>query len=250
MMDKAKQLLLDVWDFIKVVVIAVFFAMIIRGYLVEPYRIPSGSMMPTLLIGDFLFVNKMAYNTKIPFTDNYIRQAAPKRGDIVVFKQANSDLPGSFFGFGPTYLIKRVVALPGDKVAYINKKLYVNNQIPKVQQQEDYVYETAYGHTIHAQEWVQETAGFKHNILLTPSATGQNVASQVVPEGRYVVMGDNRDNSKDARYWSYPRWGYVKQEDLMGRAEIVVFSLLGFDLKLDRFFKFLAPEYIAEESVE
>ena len=247
-MNPLKKLALDIWDFIKVVVIAVALAAIIRGYLVEPYRIPSGSMMPTLLVGDFLFVNKMAYNTKVPFTDTYLRQSAPKRGDIVVFKQANSELPGSFFGFGPTYLIKRVVALPGDKVAYINKKLYVNNAIPQLEKIDDYTYETTYGHTIKAERWVQQTAGFKHDILLTPAAIGQNVAAQTVPEGRYVVMGDNRDNSKDARYWQYPRWGFVSQEDLMGRAEVVLFSLKGFNLNWHRFFKWLEPERTEQEN--
>lgn len=213
-------------DFMKTMAIAGFVAFFcIRGFIFEPFKIPSGSMMPTLLVGDFLFVSKYAYGNRLPLTDWFFWEKEPVRGDIVVFKSKETDLPGSFFGLGDTLFIKRLVAVPGDKIAYdgLNKVLLVNGQ-PAVQSAVGTFTEGApYNRTVELKNETLE--GVSHSILLDPNVEGVDVAETTVPEGMYVVMGDNRDNSRDARFWKWPQWGFVPKADLMGRAEFIFLSL-------------------------
>jgi signal peptidase I len=182
----------------------VFIVFLLRSFLAEPFRIPSASMMPTLLIGDFLLVNKFTYGIRLPIINKKIIEIdEPKRGDIVVFR----------FPKDPTVdYIKRVVGVPGDKITYYDKRLYINqkmvNQVPLGAYQGVGQGQDMTG-SIHLEE---NLAGVEHSILIrseAPAAEG----SYVVPPGNYFVMGDNRDNSNDSRYW-----GTVPEENLVGKA--------------------------------
>ncbi|MCP5155178.1 MAG: signal peptidase I [Ectothiorhodospiraceae bacterium] len=178
--------------------------LVLRSFLVEPFRIPSGSMMPTLLIGDFILVNKFEYGIRLPILDfKLIELGAPERGDVVVFRSPED--PSVPF-------IKRVVGLPGDEIAYYRKTLYVNGAAVEQRPVGEY---TASGSAsgMNGATLLREVLGaHPHDILVQPgmpSAEGK----MVVPEGNYFVMGDNRDNSRDSRYW-----GTVPDELLIGRA--------------------------------
>ncbi len=182
----------------------VFIVFLLRSFLAEPFRIPSASMMPTLLIGDFLLVNKFAYGIRLPvINEKIIRIDEPKRGDIVVFR----------FPKDPTVdYIKRVVGIPGDKVAYYNKKLSINDVA--VDQVSLGIYQgVGQGQDMTGSEQLEENlAGVEHTILIRQDAPTME-GSYVIPPGNYFVMGDNRDNSNDSRYW-----GTVPEENLVGKA--------------------------------
>jgi signal peptidase I len=182
----------------------VLIVLILRSFLFEPFRIPSGSMMPTLLIGDFILVNKFSYGVRLPVLNNkVIEMGEPERGDIVVFR----------FPKQPTVdYIKRVIGLPGDRIAYFDKKLYVNGQ-PVAQTSFGRYQGVGQGMTMTGAEHLQEDlTGVKHSILISPGvSTVEDVF--VVPPGQYFVMGDNRDNSNDSRYW-----GTVPEGNLVGKA--------------------------------
>lgn len=185
----------------------VLIVLILRSFLVEPFRIPSGSMMPTLLIGDFILVNKFTYGIRIPvINQKIIPISSPERGDIVVFrypKQPEIDY------------IKRVIGLPGDKVEYKNKQVYINNQA--IAQTSIGTYQgVGQGDTMTGVNHVMEDLiTVKHEILISPNKRTIET-SYVVPTGHYFVMGDNRDNSNDSRYW-----GTVPDENLVGKAFFV-----------------------------
>ena len=182
----------------------VFIVFLLRSFMAEPFRIPSGSMMPTLLIGDFLLVNKFTYGIRIPIINQKIIEInEPQRGDIVVFR----------FPKDPTVdYIKRVIGLPGDKVSYYDKKLYINNV--QINQTLLGSYQgVGQGQDMTGSAQIEEElTGVDHNILIrngAPTVEG----TYVIPSGNYFVMGDNRDNSNDSRYW-----GTVPEENLVGKA--------------------------------
>lgn len=213
------------WSFIKTLGIAAFIAFFcIRGFIFEPFKIPSSSMMPTLLIGDYLIVSKFAYGNRLPLTDFFFWEREPKRGDIIVFKRDGSGLPGSFFGLGKTLFIKRLVGVPGDKIAYRDQTLFINDKVVTANPVGKYDLRLPDGNHIQADLKDENLLGVQHKILRDPSQPGPEVAESVVPEGMYVMMGDNRDNSRDSRYWEWPSWGFVKKADLMGRAEFIFWS--------------------------
>lgn len=215
----------QVWDLFKTLAIAGFLAFFcIRGFVFEPFKIPSGSMMPNLLVGDFLFVSKYAYGNRLPMTDYFFWQREPERGDIVVFKMKDSGLPGSFFGFGETLFIKRLVGLPGDTLEYRNKTLFINGQAQVQENIGTYTFETHDGRDVTAALLEEQLGGVRHTILQDPATPGQDVPAMEIPEGQYVVIGDNRDNSRDARYWEWPQWGLIPRADIMGRAEFIWWS--------------------------
>lgn len=182
----------------------IFIVLLLRSFLVEPFRIPSGSMMPTLLIGDFILVNKYAYGVRLPVINKkIIPMGEPKRGDIVVFR----------FPQDPSIdYIKRVIGLPGDRITYIDKKLAVNGS--PVQQTPLATYlGQGKGSTMTGAELLSEDLqGIKHDILVVEGHLSRE-GEFVVPPDHYFVMGDNRDNSNDSRYW-----GTVPEENLVGRA--------------------------------
>ena len=190
-------------------VLLIVFAL--RSFVVEPFRIPSGSMLPTLQIGDFILVNKYKYGIRLPIVDNKVLElGTPDRGDVMVFK---------FPGDRGVNFIKRVVGLPGDTVTYYEKKLYVNGKEVEQEAIGTYVIETnasRKNETTHLNETFdgEDT----HSILIDEGRWASNMEFQV-PEGNYFVMGDNRDYSNDSRFW-----GFVPDENVIGKAFFIWFS--------------------------
>jgi signal peptidase I len=182
----------------------ILIVLVVRSFLVEPFRIPSGSMMPTLLVGDFILVNKFNYGIRLPVL-NYkiIANDQPQRGDIVVFRYPENP---------KIDYIKRVVGVPGDHVAYYNKILYINGN--KAEQQPVGVYQGTGGGSVMtgASESIEDLTGINHHILVMSGRPDMNFEF-IVPENEYFVMGDNRDNSRDSRFW-----GTVPDRNLVGKA--------------------------------
>jgi signal peptidase I len=180
--------------------------LILRSFIIEPFRIPSGSMYPTLQIGDFIAVNKFAYGVKLPVLQTTIIPIdEPERGDVVVFKYPQDP---------DVDYIKRVVGLPGDEIAYIGRTLFINGK-PVRQQPEGEYYGSGSGTIMNGAAVVKETfpEGHEHQILLDMNKSSQDVAPMVVPEGHYFMVGDNRDHSNDSRFW-----GVVPAKNLKGKA--------------------------------
>jgi len=181
--------------------------LLLRSFLIEPFRIPSGSMMPTLLVGDFILVNKYAYGIRLPVLNEKVYPVgAPQRGDVVVFRYPRN--PGVDY-------IKRVVGVPGDHIVYRDKTLFINGKkIPQIPA--GTFIGKGSGLSMSGAEIRQEALGkVEHDILMMPRMRGVG-ADVVVPEGHYFVMGDNRDNSNDSRYW-----GFVPDKNLVGKAFMV-----------------------------
>ncbi len=181
--------------------------LLLRSFLVEPFRIPSGSMMPTLLIGDFILVNKFVYGIRLPVINEKIVDInAPERGDVVVFRYPEDP---------STPFIKRVVGLPGDRIAYTDKALWVNGEPIATESLGSYLGVGAGEMMTGATVYNEHLGEAKHRILVEPERHSPEV-EVVIPEGQYFVMGDNRDNSKDSRYW-----GTVPDENLIGKAFMI-----------------------------
>ncbi len=218
----------------RVIVSAAAIALFVRSFVYEPYKIPSSSMLPTLLIGDHLFVNKFTYGLKVPFTDNFLFEKQPKRGDIIVFKKDIGK------GQGRISYIKRVVAVPGDTIGYLGKRLIINGEVAQLENTEQ---KMATGGIFS-----ENITGYSHNTLLSPVAP-KNLMTTMVPEGKYVVVGDNRDNSYDSRFWQYPYWGYVDRADIAGRADVIFWAFKDktWGLRLNRIGTMLHPERLTEK---
>lgn len=171
--------------------------LVLRSFLVEPFQIPSGSMLPTLEVGDFILVNKFAYGLRLPVIGTKVVSINdPERGDVMVFKYPED---------GKTNYIKRVVGLPGDRVRYRNKTLYINDE--KVVSQ--------FVARLPPVELKREQLGdTEHDIFLTMDGrSGAGEGEWVIPDNQYFMMGDNRDNSNDSRFW-----GTVPDELIVGKA--------------------------------
>jgi signal peptidase I len=179
--------------------------LVLRSFVVEPFRIPSGSMYPTLEIGDFIVVNKFAYGVKLPVTQTKILPVGePERGDVVVFKYPKDP---------DVDYIKRVIGLPGDEIAYYGKTLYINGNPVKQKLLGEYE-GTASGKVMDGASLLKEfLEEHSHDILLDPEKSSQDMNTVVVPEGHYFMMGDNRDHSNDSRFW-----GFVPEKNLKGKA--------------------------------
>ena len=174
--------------------------LILRSFFIEPYKIPSGSMIPTLMIGDFILVDKNIYGYKIPLTNiTLFENENPKRGYVVVFKYPEDQ---------SINYIKRVIGLPGDKILYKNKRLYINDsEYPLIKAEHSFdPIEIADGH-VFIENNLQ-----KEYMILNQSNPPFNF-EYYVPNGTYFVLGDNRDNSNDSRFW-----GPVPEENLVGKA--------------------------------
>lgn len=183
---------------------------LLRSFLAEPFRIPTGSLEPTLLTGDFILVNKFDYGVRLPVIHKKIwGKGEPKRGDIMVFRWP----PNPSYNF-----IKRVIGLPGDKISYIDKELYVNGEkVPQTFLKDSLVHSE--GSEWTAQEKEENLLGIKHHIYVNPDKSTRDFHDITVPEGMYFVMGDNRDDSADSRYW-----GFVPDENIVGKAMVVLLS--------------------------
>lgn len=194
------------------VILVVFF---VRSFIVEPFKIPSGSMMPTLLAGDYILVNKFNYGLRVPILNNtFIEMNHPSRGDVFVFH----------FPPEPSVdYIKRVVGLPGDKIRYQDKRLTINGKLLDVQDVGDYVYVKPGLNMVTAKQYREQLGSVQHDILINEwvgsydsDAIGAKFANDeevVVPAGHYLAMGDNRDDSSDSRVW-----GFVPEKNLVGKA--------------------------------
>ncbi len=205
---EALSFLRSAWDWTKSILIAFVLFLVIRAFLVEAFKIPTASMENTLLVGDFLLVNKAVYGAEIPGTRIHLPAfAAPDRGDVIVFNPPHE--PDKNY-------VKRLVGLPGDTLEMREKRLYVNG----AEQLEPYARHVDYnGDAVHPDmSWQRAylADAFEHG-QYTPSR--DNWGPIVVPDDRYFVLGDNRDNSEDSRYW-----GFVDREAIRGRPWFVYYS--------------------------
>ncbi|CAE6698466.1 Signal peptidase I [Paraburkholderia domus] len=198
------------------VILVVF---VVRSFVVEPFKIPSGSMVPTLLVGDFILVNKFDYGIRLPITNTKITEGRPlERGDVVVFRYPKDE---------SVDYIKRVIGLPGDTVAYQDKQLTINGKPVPETALPDYLDEERLG---YAKQFEEDLDGRKNAILNNPAVPPFIVGAEdypyrdnctynargvicKVPPGNYFMMGDNRDNSADSRYW-----GFAPDKNIVGRA--------------------------------
>lgn len=232
--DEVKQQIAPqhpVAEFSQSVFPVIAFVFILRSFFYEPFQIPSGSMMPTLLVGDFILVEKFDYGIRNPIANNILIETnKPKRGDVFVFKYPE-DIRLDY--------IKRVVGLPGDRIIYRNKYLYVlpacpdgskcDNQFQEMKKTLVTKGEFAQG-PYSLDRYVEDLGGVKHDVLLnfrmpdmTPNYYKQSATARndewIVPEGHYFALGDNRDNSTDSRFW-----GFVPEENLVGKAVFIWMS--------------------------
>jgi len=176
-------------EYAEAIIVAILLALFIRTFVIQAFKIPSGSMLPTLLIGDHLLVNKFIYGIKVPFTGKQLVPIKdPKTGDIIVFRYPKDR---------SVDYIKRVVGEPGDTIQLKNKKLYKNGAR------------------------IDDPHAHFTNTAMLPAAVSpkDNFGPITVPDGKYFVMGDNRDNSSDSRFW-----GYVDEADVLGKALIIYWS--------------------------
>ena len=219
------------WETVKVIIEALLIALVVRTVLFQPFNIPSGSLVPTLLVGDYLFVSKYAYgysHFSLPsFLDlapsalpGRIFASEPKRGDIIVFK-----LPSD----GQTDYIKRLIGLPGDKIQVQKARLFINGEEVPREPIAPYLTVSHFNKPMEAPRYIETLpGGVKHEIIQIDGDEGtfDNTKVHEVPPGHYFMMGDNRDNSSDSRLaGDQCGVGYVPFENLIGRAELIFFSI-------------------------
>jgi signal peptidase I len=210
----SKQRWIGYWREFKSIALTILLLTAVRSAIADWNDVPSGSMNPTIVEGDRVFVNKVAYDLKVPFTTWHVAQwSNPKRGDIVVF----------FSPVDGTRLVKRVIGLPGDKVEMVNDHLYLNGRAARYEPLPASagrdVPPTTRGPRLFAAEKAAESPS--HAVTILPLvAARRSFAPLTVREGEYFMMGDNRDDSYDSRYW-----GTVKRDRIVGRASLVVLSV-------------------------
>jgi signal peptidase I len=215
---------------------AILVALLLRAFVFEPFHIPSGSMIPTLLVGDFIFVNKMSYGLRIPFTDpgrvHKLWERPPKRGDVVVF--INPQHPDVDY-------VKRVVGLPGDHIDVRENVLYVNGVEQRRIEVGDYTYKDHSEYTdtdidVVARMYIENLDSHQHPILVRKDPVFQRAGSFVVEEGRVFMMGDNRDNSADSRVEG--GIGQIPFSYIKGRASVIWISFGGkVGIRFERMFR-------------
>jgi signal peptidase I len=226
------------WETAKVIVQALLIAFFVRTFVYQPFNIPSGSMYPTLMVGDYLFVSKLSYGYSrysfnfslgfggreivkccpFGFKDRFFFADTPKRGDVAVFKLPRDN---------ETDYIKRVIGLPGDHIQMRDGVLFINGQAVKKEAASEYVNSDGEAYQGEARiPRYRETLpnGVSYYVLdAEVDGTADNTEEYVVPENHYFMMGDNRDNSQDSRFTNAV--GYVPIENFVGRADIIFFSI-------------------------
>jgi signal peptidase I len=182
---------------------------VLRSFVVEPFRIPSGSMLPTLYIGDFILVDKFRYGIRLPIVDlTVFPTGSPKRGEVMVFRYPHDN---------STNFIKRVIGLPGDEIVYDRKRLFINGMAIEHVEIDSYQLKTP-NQNLDVIEYSEAVGESTHSILNDLGRSSRKMTIKV-PEGNYFVMGDNRDHSNDSRFW-----GFVPEKNIVGRAFLVWFS--------------------------
>ena len=207
---------------LKSVLIAIFIALIIRSFLAEPFNIPSGSMKPNLLVGDFIFVSKWSYGysrhslpLSIPLIPNKIFGSMPKRGDIAVFKTPQDNR---------TDYIKRVIGIPGDKIRVINGEIIINDNLIIRKKNNDFIDIGKNNKIKKIRKFTEYFYDIEVEVLdIMDNGIVDNTPLYVVPDGHFFVMGDNRDNSQDSRFLNVV--GFIPLENLVGKAQFIFFSL-------------------------
>ena len=186
------------------------FVLVIRSFIFEPFRIPSGSMMPTLVTGDFIFVKKFSYGLRLPVLETkFVETGEPQRGDVVVFRLPSD--PGINY-------IKRVIGLPGDEIVYRHQRLFVNGEL--VANMPDSVAPQRGG----VPQYTEMLGEREHNILLEKRPSPMGDGSYTVAKGHYFMMGDNRDHSRDSRFI-----GAIPETHLVGEAVLIWMHMDGFE---------------------
>ena len=215
----------SIWEMIKTAILAVLIALIIRTFVAEPFNIPSGSMVPTLLVGDYLFVSKYSYGySKYAFPldlatfDGRIMADTPKRGDVAVFRQPKQ--PSIDY-------IKRIVGLPGDTISVKDGILYINDTAVIRKKMSIEYLEDSFGRLSNNQRYKEILPnGYAHPIVeKSDEELYDNTQTYIVPEGHFFAMGDNRDNSQDSR--AMAAVGFVPMDNLVGKAQFIFFSTNG-----------------------
>ena len=207
---------------LKSIFLAVLIALIIRSFFAEPYNIPSGSMKPNLLVGDFIFVSKWSYGFSkhslpfsIPLIPGKIFSKLPERGEVVVFKTPEDNR---------TDYIKRVIGLPGDRIQIIDGKIIINDNLILRKKLKDFIDTDKNSSIKRIRKYKEYFFNKEIEVLdITDQGIVDNTNLYIVPEGHFFVMGDNRDNSQDSRFTNIV--GYIPFENLIGKAQFIFFSL-------------------------
>ncbi len=190
------------------VILVVF---VLRSFVVEPFRIPSGSMLPSLYVGDFILVSKFSYGIRLPLVNQKVLSiGTPQRGEVLVFRYPHDE---------KTNFIKRVVGLPGDIVDYKNKRLRINGNVVDLKKADWQSANQSNQSDNQVRRFIEHLGESPHGILLDASLGTRDMTRIVVPPDHYFVMGDNRDHSNDSRFW-----GFVPEENIVGRAFFIWFS--------------------------
>lgn len=252
-MDKQKTAFSSVMEFVIILIQAALFALLIRTFLFQPFVIPSGSMRPTLLVGDYIFTSKFSYGYSrysfpygLELFSGRILGREPKRGDIIVFQHEDS-----YTGESKDY-IKRLIGLPGDRIQMKSGTLYINGKAvkrEKVGLLNNPDITGVYGDVEVYRETLPNNVSYE-TLSLDKNGLGNNTQEFLVPEGHYFMMGDNRDDSEDSRF----SLGYVSAEKLIGKAQIIFFSIsnnskiyqiwrLPHDVRWSRIFSFITKEH-------
>lgn len=198
-----------IWrEWLESLIVIALIAIVIRSFIVAPFKIPSSSMVPTLEVGDYLFVWRYNYGFRVPFTDLQFLPKPAERGDVVVF-----DYPED----RSKDYIKRIVGLPGDEIRYDKNKLYVNGKEMPLRETGPRAYFLSSGDVDVSTVFEEDLMGVKHDVLRKNFSIRDGVWK--VPEGKFMVLGDNRNNSRDSRFW-----GFVPQGYLVGKAAVVWWS--------------------------
>ena len=205
-MSKANK---PIWrEWLESLIVIAILAIIIRSFIVAPFKIPSSSMVPTLEVGDYLFVLRYTYGFRIPLTNIQLLSEPAKRGDVAVFVYPEDESKD---------YIKRIIGVPGDVIEYQNNRLSVNGQLMPVKEKGNRAYFLGDNSVDVSGLYDEQLFDVKHDILLKDYSIRDG--KWTVPEGHFFVLGDNRNNSRDSRFW-----GFVPQSYLVGRAAIVWWS--------------------------